>query len=246
MKVFAFLLLVASTLHAQVPELITAGDALDQQNRNSEALALYIKADAKKPNDSEMLRRISNQYAQLMLDATSSSERAELGRSTLDAARRAVAADPNNARAHLSLAIVYGRIAFNEPPRRKIEMSRLIKQEAEIAARLDPKNDYAWHVLGRWNYEIANFNPVLKALAEAIYGKFPNASNEKAVECFQRAIVIQPRRVIHHLELGRAYLALGEKQKAGDELNKGLSLPPIDKDDDDNKQRARATLKQLK
>lgn len=244
MKVFAFLLLVASTLHAQVPELITAEDALDQQNRNSEALALYIKADAKRPNDSEILRRISKQYAQLMLDATSSSEKAELGRSALDAARRAVAADPNNAQAHLSLAIVYGRIAFNEPPRPKIEMSRLIKQEAEIAARLDPKNDYAWHVLGRWNYEIANFNPVLKALAQAIYGKFPNASNEKAVECFQRAIVIQPRRVIHHLELGRAYLALGEKQKARDELNKGL--PSIDKDDDDNKQRARATLKQLK
>ena len=93
--------------------------------------------------------------------------------SALDAAKRAVAADPNNAQAHLSLAIVYGRIALNEPPRRKIEMSRLIKQEAETAARLDPKNDYAWHVLGRWNYEIANFNPLLKALAQAIYGKIP-------------------------------------------------------------------------
>ncbi|HEY5778286.1 MAG TPA: tetratricopeptide repeat protein [Terrimicrobiaceae bacterium] len=246
MKAFAFLLLVATTLHAQVPELITAGDALGQQNRSSEALSLYIKADAIKPNDSEILRRISKQYAQLMLDATTSSERAELGRKALDAAKRAVAADPNNAQAHLSLAIVYGRIALNEPPRRKIEMSRLIKLEAETAARLDPKNDYAWHVLGRWNYEIANFNPLLKGLAQAIYGKIPNASNEKAVECFQRAIELQPRRVIHHLELGRTYLALGEKQKARDELNKGLSLPSIDKDDDDNKQRARVTLKQLK
>jgi tetratricopeptide (TPR) repeat protein len=246
MKACAFLLLVASTLHAQVPELITAGDALDQQNRNSEALSLYIKADAIRPNDYEILRRISKQYAQLMLDATTSFERAELGRKALDAAKRAVAADPNNAQAHLSLAIVYGRIALNEPPRRRIKMSRLIKLEAETAARLDPKNDYAWHVLGRWNYEIANFNPLLKALAQAIYGKIPDASNEKAVECFQRAIVLQPRRVIHHLELGRTYLALGEKQKARDELNKGLSLPSIDKDDDDNKQRARVTLKQLK
>jgi len=192
MKAFAFLLLVASTVHAQAPELITAGDALDQQNRNSEARSLYVKADAIKPNDSEILRRISKQYAQLMLDATTSSERAELGRKALDAAKRAVAADPDNAQAHLSLAIVYGRIALNEPPRRKIEMSRLIKLEAETAARLDPKNDYAWHVLGRWNYEIANFNPLLKALDQAIYGKIPDASNEKAGECFQRAIVLQP------------------------------------------------------
>ena len=46
----------------------------------------------------------------------------------------------------------------------------------------------------------------------------------------------------HHLELGRAYLALGEKQKARDEFKLGLSLPSAEKDDDNNKQRARATL----
>ena len=115
-------------------------------------------------------------------------------------------------------------------------MSRLIRQEAETAARLDPKNDYAWHVLGRWNYELANFNPFLKALAQAIYGKLPDASNEKAVEYFSKAIALQPRRVAHHLELGRAYLALGEKQKAREKFNKGLSLTSTEKDDDNNKQ----------
>ena len=246
MKAFAFLLLVASTVHAQAPELITAGDALDQQNRNSEALSLYVKADAIKPNDSEILRRISKQYAQLMLDATTSSERAELGRKALDAAKRAVAADPDNAQAHLSLAIVYGRIALNEPPRRKIEMSRLIKLEAETAARLDPKNDYAWHVLGRWNYEIANFNPLLKALAQRSTGKSPMHRMRRPLNVFRGRSYFNPRRVIHHLELGRTYLALGEKQKARDELNKELSLPSIDKDDDENMQRARVTLKRLK
>ena len=78
-----------------------------------------------------------------------------------------------------------------------------------------------------------------------IYGKLPDASNEKAVEYFTRAIVLQPRRAAHHLELGRAYLALGEMQKARDQFNKGLSLPSTEKDDDDNKQRARTTLEQL-
>jgi tetratricopeptide (TPR) repeat protein len=246
MKVFASLFFCVSTLCAQVVgELVTAGDALDRRNLNSEALSAYLKADAQKPNDAEILWRLSKQYAQLMLDAKSDSERGRLGQKALDAAQRAVAADPNNAQAHLALAIVYGRIALNEPPRRKVEMSSLIRQEGETAARLDPKNDNAWYVLGRWNYEIANFNPVLKALAQAIYGKLPDASNEKAVDYFTRAIVLQPQRAAHHLELGRAYLALAEKQKARDEFNKGLSLPSTEKDDDDNKQRARATLKQL-
>ena len=121
-----------------------------------------------------------------------------------------------------------------------------LAQEAEIAARLDPKNDNAWHVLGRWNYEVANFNPILKALAQAVYGRLPDASNEKAIEYFSEAIALQPRRVAHHLELGRAYLALGEKQRARQQFNKGLSLPSTEKDDENNKQRARMTLKQLR
>jgi tetratricopeptide (TPR) repeat protein len=125
-------------------------------------------------------------------------------------------------------------------------LSRLIQQEAQTATRLDPKNDIAWYVLGRWNYEIASFNPFLKTLAQAIYGKLPDASMEKAAECFQQAIAIQPGRAIHHLELGRTYLALGDTQKARQELQAGLALPSTDKDDDGDKQQARATLSRLK
>jgi uncharacterized protein HemY len=93
--------------------------------------------------------------------------------------------------------------------------------------------------------EVANFNPVLMALAQVVYGRLPDASNEKAIEYFSEAIVLQPRRVAHHLELGRAYLALGEKQRAREQFNNGLSLPSTEKDDENSKQRARASLKQL-
>jgi hypothetical protein len=81
MKALAFILICVSTLCAQrVEELVTAGDALDEKNRNSEALSLYLKADAQKPNDAEILRRLSKQYAQLMLDAKSASEKGNSAR----------------------------------------------------------------------------------------------------------------------------------------------------------------------
>ena len=233
MKVLASFLICVSTLCAQgVDEVLTEGDALDEKNRNSEALSVYLKADAQEPNDARVLRRVSKQYSQLMLDAKSAGEKRQLGEKALDAAQRAVTANPNDSQAHLALAVAYGRIALDQPARRKIETSRLVR-------------NYAWHVLGRWNYELANFNPILKALARAIYGNLPDASNEKAVECFNKAIALQPRRASHHLELGRAYLALGDKQKARDEFNEGLSLPSAEKDDENNKQRARAALNQL-
>jgi hypothetical protein len=61
-KVLAFILICVSTLCARrVEELVTAGDALDEKHRNSKALSLYLKADAQKPNDAEILRRVSKQ-----------------------------------------------------------------------------------------------------------------------------------------------------------------------------------------
>lgn len=226
-------------------DLLRAGDALDAKHRNQEAVEIYLKADALQPDDAEILRRIAKQYSQQMVSESRSPENRELARKALDYAQRAVKSDPRNANARLSLAICCGKAAFLESARRRVEMSRLIRGEAEAAIRLDPGLDYAWHVLGRWNYELANFNAALRFLAEAIYGKFPDASNERAAECFERAVAIQPDRVIHHVELGRAYAALGRKQEALAELKKGLGLPSREKDDSESKDRARKAIAAL-
>jgi tetratricopeptide (TPR) repeat protein len=226
-------------------DLVRAGDALDVRFRNREAIEIYLKADALQPNDAEILRRIAKQYSQLMVSESRSPENKDLARKALDYAQRAVQSDPANANARLSLAICYGKAAFLEGARRRIEMSRLIREEAEAAIRIDPRLDYAWHVLGRWNYELANFNAALRFLAEAIYGKFPDASNERAAECFEKAVAFEPDRVIHHVELGRTYAALGRKPEALAELKKGLSLPSREKDDNESKDRARKAIAAL-
>lgn len=237
---------VALAAHAQsADDLLRSGDALDAQNRNREALAVYLKADAIQPDDAEILRRIAKQYSQQVVSESRSPENKELARKALDYALHAVKCDPGNADARLSLAICYGKAAFLESARRRIEMSRLIREEAEAALRLDPRSDYAWHVLGRWNYELANFNAALRFLAETVYGKLPDASNERAGECFEKAVSIQPNRVIHHVELGRTYAALGRKQEALAELNRGLALPSREKDDNESKNRARKAIAAL-
>ena len=247
MKRFAILLvaLPAMAWSQSVPELIRQADALDAKNRNAEALVVIQQAGQLSPGNAEVLYRLAKQKSQLSQDARSAAERKKLGAEALEAAQGAAAVDPKNAQAHLTLAIVYGRIAQDEPARRKVELSRQIRDEAETAARLDPQADYAWHVLGRWNYEMANFNAVLKALAQAIYGKFPDASNEKAVEYLEKAVALRPDRVAHQIELGRAYLAIGEKDKARAALEKGLSLPSLAKDDNETKERGRKALSQL-
>jgi len=239
------LLLPMQARAQSVNALIKQGDALDAKDRNAEALPIYLQADAAKPNDAEILRRIAKEYSQQMVGELQTPENRALGDKALAYAKRAKAADPNNADARLCLAICYGEVAFLESAATRVEYSRFIKDEAEAAVRLDPSLDYGWHVLGRWNYELANFNAALRFLAQTIYGKFPAASNERAAECFERAIAINPQRVIHHVELGRTYAAMGRTEEARAELKKGLSLPSREKDDDQSKDRARLALAAL-
>ncbi len=238
----ALALALGSAVAQPVDALIARGDACDARNANKDALEFYLEADRARPGDAGILRRISKQYAQLMSDTDSKARKRELGATALDYGKRAKTADPDDAQARLGLAICYGKIAFLQPARTQVEMSRLIKEEVDAALELDPADDLAWHVLGRWNYELANFNPALKFLAQTIYGKFPGATNERAVECFEKAVALNPHRVLNHVELGRARLALGRKDEARAEFQAALKLPSREKDDAESKARARKAL----
>jgi len=92
---------------------------------------------------------------------------------------------------------------------------------------------------------MAGLNPVLRAIAKLIYGDLPAASYEEAVKDFKKAIELAPQRVAHHVELGRTYAALGQKDLARAEIDKGLALPNREKDDPGTKERGRETLKKL-
>jgi tetratricopeptide (TPR) repeat protein len=249
MKTLIILFSVALTAAAfaaePVDSLIAKGDALDRQLKSREALAAYLEVEKLAPKNADVLRKIAKQYAELMPDTSSDAEKRKLGEQAVDYARRAVALVPGNAKAQLSLAICYGRLAPLLDNRTKIEYSRLVKDAVDRAIKLDPSDDYAWHVLGAWNYELANLNAVLRGIAGLIYGTLPAASNDRAIECFRKAIEIAPQRVAHHIELGRAYAAAGDKDLARAELRKGLGLPSREKDDEETKERGRAALADL-
>jgi tetratricopeptide (TPR) repeat protein len=147
--------------------------------------------------------------------------------------------------AQLSLAVCYGRLAPLLDNKTKIGYSKLVKSCAETSLALDSSNDLTYYLLGSWNYEMANLNPILRAVAQLIYGQMPSASNDDAVKFFKKAIALNSQRAASHVDLGRTYIAMGKNDLAKEELNKGLALPNREKDDPDVKQRARDALKKL-
>lgn len=237
--------LAVQVVAASPDDLIRRGDRFDAQNKTLEALESYHEADKLRPNHADTLRRIAREYSQLMEDTSNRAEKKRLAALALDHALRARNLAPDNAQVRLNLAICYGKAAFLEPPRRRMQVSRVIYEEALAATQLDPSDPLAWHVLGRWQYEVANLNPALRAIAQTLYGRFPEASNEKAVEYLEKSVRLAPPTVLYHAELGRAYAALGEKEKAREQLEKALRLPDRAKDDAETKKRVREVLKSL-
>ncbi len=224
---------------------IAKGDRADAAFRPAEALEAYLPAEKLRPDDASLLVKIARQYVYRMPDLATTAEKIESGKTALAYAERAVKADPRSSDAHLSVAICLGKITQLQGNREKVEASKRIKVAAEQAVKLDPRSDYAWHLLGRWHQALAEMGTLVRGVVRVVYGELPPASNEEALECFEKALALRPDRLIHHVELGRTLAQMGRTEEARKAIEKGLAMPNREKDDPETKERGRATLKKL-
>jgi len=227
-------------------ELIRQGDLFYTNLQAAEALEFYLPAEKLEPNNVRLLVRIAREYRHLMSDATKDSEKWQLGNTAVDYALRAVTLAPDDPEAQLALAISYGKVLPMEEIGQQIAISRLIKSAADKVIALDPGNDLAWHILGRWYLALAEVGPVKRAFARVAYGKLPQAKYEDAVRCFEKAMTLNPNRLMHCIELGRAYAQMGRDADARKFINQGLAMPGTEKDDPETKKLGQQILKKLR
>ncbi|HEY2712946.1 MAG TPA: hypothetical protein VGI60_10555 [Chthoniobacterales bacterium] len=225
--------------------LIAKGDTYDQQLNAQKALEYYLPANKLEPDNVDLLVRIARQYRHMISDTSSKSEKLRLGKISLQYAQRAADLAPNAPEAQLSPAISYGKMLPYMGSKDQVAASPRIKAAVDRTLALDPSNDTAWHILGRWNRVLADISVLKRVVAKALYGDLPVTTNEEAEECLQKAIAINPNRLIHYIELGRIYAQMGRKEEARKSILKGLSMPNEEKDDPEMKEIGRDTLKKM-
>jgi tetratricopeptide (TPR) repeat protein len=179
----ALLLTCAASRAQSADELIKKGDVCDVKLQAAEALKYYLPAEKLEPKNARLFVCISRQYRHLMTDAATRDEKLLLGGIALAYAQRAVALASNDVEAQLAVAITYGKMLPFQGTKDQVEASPRIKEAADKAIKLDPHNDTAWHILGRWQRVLAGVNPIKRALAPLFYGKLPTGTNEAAVAC---------------------------------------------------------------
>jgi hypothetical protein len=242
-------LLVTTPLLAQdarVSALVEQGDAADARHDSRTALRFLYEAERMAPPNLGVLLRISKQYGDLSRAAKDPAEAKALAEKALEFGRRALALDDRNAKAHLNLAVSYGKLTEFAGNKQKVEYAKMIHDEARRSIELDPGDDYAWHVLGRWHAEVANLNTVLRTIANYVYGGLPPASTEDAVRCFKKAVELAPQRVLHHAELAKTYVKGSRPEAAAQEWQNVLGLKPNGADDEQYQRDARIALEQYR
>ncbi len=228
-----------------VESLVQQGSVYDEKYAAQEALDFYLPAEKMAPENVDLLLRIARQYRHLMQDASGANEKLRLGNIAKEYAKRSIALAPSDPETHLSMAICHVKMVPILGNKEKMESSREIKASVDKALALNPKSDLGWHILGCWHQRLADINAMKRAIAMLVYGSLPEASNEEAVKCLQKAMALNPDRLIHHIELGRTYAQMGKAEDAKKHIEKGLSMPNVGKDDPEAKQRGRETLKEL-
>ncbi len=229
----------------QVTELIHEGDMEDARANTKAALVFFEQADKLSPNQVAILLRIAKQYIDLAGGANPHAETGKAAENSLEYAKRAVALDPKCAKAHLALAVGYGRMTDFTDNKTKLLYSKTVKDETEKSLALDPTDAYAYHVLGRWNYCVASLNPMLRLMAKYVYGGLPEASMEEAAKYLKKSTELAPQRIIHRFELARTYKAMGRTELATKEWETILALHAASKEEETAQRTAREELKNI-
>jgi tetratricopeptide (TPR) repeat protein len=197
-------------------EHIALGDREHAALNAANALKQYEAALALEPNNSDALIKAANDAVDLGEFNPNVDQRTALYRSGEQYARRAIAANPNDAEAHFQLARAVGRNALTMGARDRVKFAREVRDQALETLRIDPKHSGALHVMGVWNAEVMRLNGLSRMIARNFLGGqvFAEANWDNAQRYLEQAVALDPNRIAHRLDLAAVYADRNQKAKA--------------------------------
>lgn len=225
------LLFCRAALADDFAKSLVQADAAKNRGDLQGALTIYDAAQHSEAGDASNLCVLAHCYCDLTYLANSTALQKDLVARALTCAQLAVKDAPNNSTAHASVAVCYARSCNLVDIKTELAYSSLFKREAEKAIALDPRQDIAYYLLGRWNYGIASAGLLARAYVKIVYGGLPQASFQDAMLNFKKACILAPNRILNHAGLAMVYEAIGEKKLEREELEKCCALKPLGPED---------------
>jgi len=237
---------VFSQNNEKLESLLREGELLDKNMKEEEALEKFLEALNIDPDNHFGLWNTSLLYSKIGFRKEEDDDKIKYFRIGKEYAKKALNIKPNDAESNFVMAVAAGREAEISSPSARVVAARDVKKYADSAVESNPDHDGAWHVKAKWNYRAANLNFFEELAANLLFGGgFEEASNEKSVAAFKKAIALDPGNVLYHLDFAIEYVEINEEEKAIELLKKALTLKPEYYDDAMYLEQCKALLSDL-
>jgi tetratricopeptide (TPR) repeat protein len=214
-----------------IGQLLKDGQQQEAQFHENEAFLKYAEVLKKDPANLQALWKCSELSSRIGARQTDKERMRSYFIAARNYASAALKVNPNSSDANFVMALALGRISLVSGTKERVMLAKDVKHYADIAIKLDPNNFRAYHILGRWNYDVSNLNLAEKSFARIFYGKLPDASLQDAIADFNKSLSLNPGFILNYYELARSYHRMGDDKKAMANLYILLGLPNLMYDD---------------
>lgn len=227
-----FLMLFVVPLQAQdISTLIREADRLEALPNEKAAFAKFKEVLKIQPGNLHALNKCSELCSRIGKRQSSTLLIDDYYSAAIAYAVLALRVSPNNSESNCVMAIALGRSSLNKSGKEKINSAKEIKKFVDAAIKNDSKNFKAWHVLGRWHYEISNLNGFERTAVRIFYGGLPPASLGESILAFEKAQSITDGFILNYFEMAKAFKKNNQAGKGIALLTKMLTVPNQTEDD---------------
>jgi len=245
LSLFILLLWARMAFSQDFNSLIQDAAKLEKEQKELQALKKYTEAQKLKPTDLHVLYKCSELYSRIGVRETNTVNRDQYYKSSLAFAQMAYKYYPQSDDANVAMSMALGRLALTRSGKEKVSTVKEIKTYADNAIRINPKNFKAWHIIGKWNYEVSNLGFFEKAAIKLIYGGLPNSSFSESVKAYEKVKELNPYFGSNYLELAKAYHKLNDNINAQKNLNYVIAMPNYTEEDPIIKTKATQLLSEI-
>ncbi|SIN98475.1 tetratricopeptide repeat protein [Chitinophaga niabensis] len=223
---------VSISLQAQtVEELFAQAQLLEKQMKDAEALVKYKEVLQVSPGHVPSFNQASLICGREGARQKDKAQKLEYFNQAKIYAFEALKVEPENPVANYAMAMSWAYIGAISGAKEKVAAYSETKKYADLAIKFKPDYAEPYHLLGRWNYELANFNGIEKAAAKVLFGGVPPGTIEGAITSYEKCNQLKASIIQNYLDLAIAFKHNNQETQAMEVLNKGLRLRPIIQDD---------------
>ena len=215
----------------EVNTLFREAQRLEESRREAEALKKYQEVVRTQPTHIAALCKISELLCIIGSRQTGKPAKLQYFRSAKQSAETALKLNPNHSDANFVMSMAMGKMALMLSGQEKIKAVIDIKRYAESSVRNDPSNYKAYHVLGKWHFEVSSLNTLERMGVKFLFGGFPSSSFAESIRCYEKSRSINPAFALNYLEAAKAYHKNNQDNKAIELLKRLQSLPVKTTDD---------------